>query len=80
MWVCPNIQCMHYGRNGIGSSKIPKLPWVMHGTYILIPSSLPFEYLSSKERSFTIMHILGGCGEGVTHMNVHGASLCYLHI
>lgn len=42
---------MRYGRNSISSSKLPKLPWVMYGTYILIPSSLPFDYLSSKEAS-----------------------------
>lgn len=73
---------MHYGRNSIGSSKVPKLPWVMYGTYILIPSSLPFEYLSSKEVSFTMMPVLVGCGEGVTHVDVRGASqgLYRLHI
>lgn len=40
---------MHYRRNSIRSSKVPKLPWVMYGTYILIPSSLPFEYLSRSK-------------------------------
>lgn len=73
---------MHYGRNSIGSSKVPKLPWVMYGIYILIPSSLPFEYLSSKEVSFTMMQMLAGCEEGVAHIGVCGASqgLYHLHV
>lgn len=73
MWVCQAIQYMDYEKNRIGSSKVPNLPWVMHGTYVLIPSVLPFEYLSSKEVR-CMMQSLVACGEGVTHINVHGAS------
>lgn len=82
MCMCQAIQYMDYGKKRIGSSKVPNLPWVMHGTYILIPSLLPFEYLSSKEVRFTMMQSLVACGEGVTHINVRGASqgLDQLHL
>lgn len=80
-WVCQDTQDIYYERNSTGSSKILKFPWVIYGAFILIPSSLPFEYMNYKEITFP-NEARTGCRECVTHVNVRRTShsMCHLYL